>query len=196
MSLSNLFLLLGGVALVWLFLRFGLGPRRGAPGLGSMFRRERAVRIRGLDSAAIATLVRDAEALVAGSPELDGLALTGPFADSSADPASEVVLATVMRGEAPQMEAFLARWAYPARGHRLREQASEGHALGLRLRLRLAGAPPVRWEMLAANAPFEPDAELARALRHGFTILDSGSGALKTRLAALKDQHQKRGDAP
>lgn len=175
-SLDNAFLLLVAIAGFWFVARFVAGPRRGAPGLRGMFTRESPVKREGMDSAAIATLLGDARKFVAGEAALHGLILAGPFAAGTALPDSTVTL--VAFGESVAAYAgpeWLARWAYPAREHAVRQHDIAATGAGFLHRLELRGAPPLVFAFLPPDAAL-PEAPLREALETGMRIVEDPAG--------------------
>lgn len=174
--LDNSFLLLLGAAAVWFVLRFILGPKRGAPTLGSFFRREPAATVEGLGRKAIATLLDDSKAFVMGENALRGLLLAGPFAARSANITSSVTLIALC--DAPESYAepdWLLRWAYPARGHKVLEQRVVQEPGHVTHHLALRGAPPIEFHFIVPDraAPPEP---LLDALKRGLSVVDDAAG--------------------
>lgn len=174
--LDNSFLLLLGVAGVWFFMRFVLGPKRGGPTFASFFRREARETVEGLGQKAISTLVADTRALVVAEPGLRGLLLAGPFAARAGKMTSHVTF--VLLTDAPEKyrdEEWLLRWAYPARGHKVvtqREAVEPGHVTH---HLTLRGAPPVEMHFVAADRAAAPET-LRAALRIGWSVLEDPTG--------------------
>jgi hypothetical protein len=174
--LDNSFLLLLGAAAVWFVLRFILGPKRGAPSLGSFFRREPAEVVEGLGRKAIATLLEDTKAFVAGENALRGLLLAGPFATRSATITSPVTLVALC--DAPESYAepdWLMRWAYLARGHKVIQQAISREPGLVTHRLVLRGAPPVDVHFMQPDRAAPPEA-LEIALKSGLSVVEDPSG--------------------
>lgn len=174
--LDNSFLLLLGVAGIWFFMRFVLGPRRGGPTFGSFFRREEREAVEGLGQKAIATLIADTRAFVVGEQALRGLILAGPFATRAGKMTSTVTL--IALSDAPEHyrdEDWMLRWAYPARGHKVlekRETHEPGHVMHA---LRLRGAPPVELHFVAGDRAAAPEV-LQPAIKAGASVIEDPAG--------------------
>ena len=174
--LDNSFLLLLGVAGIWFFMRFVLGPKRGGPTFASFFKREERETIDGLGQKAIATLLSDTRAFVVGEAALRGLILAGPFAGLSGKMTTPVTL--IALSDAPETylgEEWLLRWAYPARGHKVlaqHEEQAPGHVIH---HLSLRGAPPVEMHFIAADRAEAPPA-LRAALAAGASVIEDPAG--------------------
>ena len=176
-SLSNPLLLVLGIGGLWFFARFILGPRRGAPGLKSMFAREKPVARPGLGKDAIRTLIDDTRAFVVEGADLLGLILAGPFAAKAATPESGVILVVLCRDlKAYSDRAWLPRWAYPARGHPVSTHAIEVSSQEVVHRFTLRGSPPVAVHFVLAEIREAP-VSLQSALGIGAMLLDDPSGA-------------------
>ncbi len=183
LSIQNAFLLLAAVAGLWFAARFVIGPRRGAPSLRQMFTREKASPRDGIGKEALTTLIEEARKFAVGEPGIRGLILAGPFAAKAASARSKVTLIALCEEPRHYADAgWMARWAYPARGHPVIDHAIEDHADGLRHQITLRGAPPLvvhfeRLDRLAAPAAVH------QALLEGSETIDDPSGlAEKTRL--------------
>lgn len=174
--LDNSFLLLLGVAGIWFFMRFVLGPRRGGPTFSSFFKREARETVDGLGQKAIATLLADTKALVVAEASLRGLLLAGPFAGRAGKMSSPVTFIVIT--DAPEQYRdgdWLLRWAYPARGHQVlahREANEPGHVSH---HLTLRGAPPVELHFVPGDRAAAPD-PLRAALRLGLIVIEDPTG--------------------
>lgn len=175
--LDNTFLLLLGVAGVWVFLRFVVGPRRGAPSFGSLFRREAAPQMEGLGQKAIATLLADTRSFAIAEDALRGLLLAGPFAVRKARQDSLVVLVALCDAPERYSEAeWVLRWAYPARGHKvLSHKITRDEPGHVAHQLTLRGAPPVALHFVAVDRAGPPDA-LRAAVVEGFSLIEDPAG--------------------
>ncbi len=174
--LDNSFLLLLGVAGIWFYLRFVIGPRRGGPSLRSFFRREARETVDGLGQKAIATLLADTRAFVTEEAALRGLILAGPFAARSARAGSLVTL--IALSDAPQAylgSDWLLRWAYPARGHKVLWQREEQAAGQVVQHLGLRGAPPLEIHFVTVDHAAPPE-NLLPALAFGTKVIDDPAG--------------------
>lgn len=188
LSLDNAFFLLIAIAGFWFMVRFVIAPKRGAPGLGAMFRREKPVRLEGLGKDAIATLIGDARAFVVGDMRLRGLVLAGPFAAVAAEPRSKVILiALADDADAYSGKEWLSRWAYPGRGHEILGHEVQAYVNGVGHRFTLRGSPPleihfVRFDCLHAPPLLRPD------VAEGTETIDDPSGiAEKLRLRWVEE---------
>lgn len=186
LSGQNALFLLIAVAGFWFTVRFVIAPKRGAPGLGSMFRREAATPAIGLGREAIASLLADARQFAIQEPGIRGLLLAGSYAAKTAEPTSPVVL--VALAEEPHLYrdgSWLARWSYLKRGHDILSQEAEENSGIVHHRLKLRGAPPVEFHFVGLHASPPSDA-LDDAFEDGLAVLDDPAGvAAKFRQEAL-----------
>lgn len=175
LSGQNAMLLLVVVAGFWFTVRFVVAPRRGAPGLADMFRREAVTPTIGLGREAIASLLGDTRQFAVKEAGIRGLLLAGAYASRQAEPSSPVVL--IALADEPlsyRGEDWLTRWHYIKRGHDVLtrdETADEGI---VRHQLRLRGAPPVEFHFLAQTAQIG-DA-LEEAFEDGLVVIDDPAG--------------------
>lgn len=176
LSGQNALYLMIAVAGFWFTVRFVVAPKRGAPGLGAMFRREAATPAIGLGREAIASLLADARQFAIHEPGIRGLLLTGAYAAKAGEPKSPVVL--VALAEAPDLYKdtdWLARWAYLKRGHEvLSQEVSEDNGF-VEHRLKLRGAPPVLFYFIGLHETSLPGA-LDDAFDEGVTVIDDPAG--------------------
>lgn len=175
LSGQNAMLLLVVVAGFWFTVRFVVAPRRGAPGLTDMFRREAAAPTIGLGREAIASLLADTRQFAIDEAGIRGLLLAGSYAAKEAEPSSPVVL--VALADEPQLyrgEDWLARWRYITRGHEVLTRDETADAGIVRHRFRLRGAPPVEFHFLTQTAQIG-DA-LEEVFEDGLAVIDDPAG--------------------
>lgn len=175
-SFDNTFLLLALVGGFWFTARFVIGPKRGAPGLKSLFGKVKPVEVQGLGRDAIATLLEETRKFVVATPDLRGLMLAGPFAGGTADSRSTVTLVfladEIGRYAGPE---WVTRWGYPARGHAITDHRIETDGAGTLHRLTLRGAPPLEVHIVRVGQPEMPPA-LRPALAKGARSIDDPAG--------------------
>jgi hypothetical protein len=172
---DNPIALVVGIAAIWVFMRFGIGSRRGGPGLAALLRREKALKPVGMGRAAIATLIETTRRFAGAEPGLRGLILAGPFAARTAGPQSTVSF--ILIAEEPQAYAdrdWIARWPYPQVGHPVLGHETGG-ADGITHRLSLRGSPPIAFHFVRFDA-FDVPADLAPLFEDGAETLDDPSG--------------------
>lgn len=178
-SLNNPLLLLAGIAGIWFTMRFIVGPKRGAPGLSALFRRETAAQIKGMGRKAIATVIEDTRQFVVAAADLRGLVLAGPFAVRTATPTSAVVLIVFCEDISGYADkGWLARWAYPARGHLITGHDIEQTPPGILHRIRLRGAPPLELHFVRLDG-IDPPKALLPALAEGSVTIEDPSGLVE-----------------
>jgi hypothetical protein len=182
MPISQVLLMLGGVAVIWAVMRFVIAPKTGSPSIGGMFKREAALPAIGMGREAIKTLVDDASAFVAIELSLRGLVLAGPFASKLGLPSSVISLVFFTDDLSQyQDREWLGRWGYPAKDHRVEDyHRTDGenhiiHHLGLR------GAPPVMaWFVEIPTHVAAPPDTLRPALIEGMSIISDPTGQVST----------------
>lgn len=170
------FLLIAGIAAIWFFMRFIVGPRRGAPRLADMFARERPTVTTGMGTEAIATLIADTKSFVSSRADTRGLILAGPFAAAAGVAGSTVTFVVISDDPAAFAgPGWIDGWSYPARSHPIltREEALEGGAITQRLALR--GSPPLVFHFVKIDVLDPPDS-LRPALAAGTMTLDDPTG--------------------
>jgi len=173
---QNPLLLLVAVAGFWFMVRFVIAPRRGAPGLGALFRREAAAPKTGLGREAIASLLADSRQFSINEPGLRGLLLAGAFAAQQAEPSSPVVLIALADDpQAYRAADWLGRWPYPKRGHEVVSQEATATDAAVHHELTLKGAPPVSFHFLMSDAS-PTDAALEAAFEQGLVVIDDPAG--------------------
>jgi hypothetical protein len=176
-SLNNPLLLVLGIGGLWFFARFILGPRRGAPGLKSMFAREKPIVQPGIGKDAIRTLIDDTRAFVVEGGDLLGLLLAGPFAAKAATTTSSVILIVLCRDLKAYSDAeWLPRWAYPARGHAINTHVIEVLPEEVIHRFTLRGSPEVVIHFVPLDR-LEAPTSLQPALGMGAILIEDPSGA-------------------
>ena len=189
---DNALMLILAVAGFWFTARFLVGPKRGAPGLGIFFRRERAVRHAGLGKEAIATLIEDTRQMVLAAPDLRGLVLAGPFAVQAATSQSAVSFMILCEAIEPYSgKVWLARWNYPARGHAILEHRIVAGAMEALHLLNLRGSPPIRLHFVRMDS-LAPPPTLIAAMREGAATLDDPSGLAEKLRIHWREQAQKK----
>ncbi|MCA0400175.1 MAG: hypothetical protein LCH38_05090 [Proteobacteria bacterium] len=173
---GNVVWLLVAIGAFWFFMRFVLGPKRGAPGLREMFRREKQVALEGMGVEAIKTLLEDTRAFVVAEPELRGLILAGSFAAKRANTKSAAIL--VVMADDPghySGEEWLPRWSYPGRGHTILSHHIEHRPGEVEHRFSLRGAPLLRLYFLRFDTPQVP-ASLSDAIAAGAETIEDPTG--------------------
>jgi hypothetical protein len=152
MSVDQALMVLAGVAVIWLAMRFLYRPKGARASLGAFFKREPVETVPGLGVAAIRSLVDDLQDFARQQDGLRGLILAGPFAIHRADSRSILTAIFIAQDLTGQDDpAYLASWAYPARGHPVQSHQIERFAGVILHRIRLRGAPPLELAFVLAG---------------------------------------------
>lgn len=173
LTATNVYWLLIAIVAFWAFMRFVVAPKRGAPGLRSLFGREPPLALEGVGREAIATLIADTEKFCLHRADLRGLALAGPFAAKKADAHSTVTLLLFCDDPAKYAgEDWFAFWPYPGRGHVVQGHHIEMRPTEVQHRFRLRGAPPLSLHFVRFEAIEAPESLHAVLVEGAETLTD------------------------
>lgn len=188
MDFSSGVMILAGVSVLWMVMRFGYGPKMGGASLASMFKREKAQPKPGMGAEALTTLLDDCRRMVAEDSALRGMILAGPFATRKGKADTLVTLIFLTKEvERYASKDWFARWPYIARGHLVMEHKAEQSAGMWLHHLTLRGAPPLLFAFLD-HASAKPPSALRNALTQGAQALDTATPDAKAALARWRDE--------